>query len=587
MVASKAGMRRIWQLKVAVPPSEENVMPFSLRAAATALAFFACTGFGAPDRLDYTLTPLIQDGALTAVQIDLTFRGDADGETALRLPSSWGGRDELWRSIEAITAVSGAQVRDGDGPTSRVLTHRPNARIHLRYRVIQDFEGPPNAQQENAYRPVVQPSYFHFIGNAILITPAERDLTTPVRFRARDLPRGWSFASDLEHNGLLLGAAWSSVMVGGDFRIVHARDPNIRVAIRGAWNFSDADFVSEVGAIINAQRAFWGDQSTPYLVTVIPLEAPNSGWLSVGGTGLDDAFAFFATTNAEAATITRTLAHEGSHTWIPGQIGGMVEEDQAGSYWFSEGFTDFYTGRLLVRQGVWSPQEFAADLNRMLAAYAQSSVRTEPNSRIVADFWGSREVQQLPYQRGRFLATIWDARLRAQGRDLDDVMLEMRARARGGDPLHADQMFPIVINRLGVNVDADIAHYVIEGAPVLLPEDVFAPCGRVVTREAARFHRGFDIEATSANNNIVTGVDPSLPAYAAGVRDGMVLLRRAGGAIGDADQDITYIMRDGDTERSFTYRPRGHGLYTLQEFLVAEGLAGDRLAQCLAVLSGA
>ncbi|HVK80753.1 MAG TPA: hypothetical protein VM915_09070 [Verrucomicrobiae bacterium] len=562
-------------------------MPFSPRAIAAVLALFVCTGFGAPERLEYTLTPLMENGALTAVQIDLNFRGDADGETTLRLPSSWGGRDELWRSIEGVTTVSGAQVRDGDGPTSRVLTHRPNARIHLRYRVIQDFEGPPNAQQENAYRPVVQPSYFHFIGNAILVTPDERDSATPVRFRTRNMPRGWRFASDLEHNGLLLGAAGSSVIVGGDFRIVRASDPNIRVAIRGAWNFSDADFATQVDGIISAQRAFWGDQSTPYLVTVIPLEAPNSGWLSVGGTGLDDAFAFFATTNAEAAIITRTLAHEGSHTWIPGQIGGMVEEDQAGGYWFSEGFTDFYTGRLLVRQGVWSPQDFAADLNRMLAAYAQSPVRAAPNSRIVSDFWNAREVQQLPYQRGRFLATVWDARLRAQGRDLDDVMLEMRARARGGDPLHADQIFPLIIDRFGVNVDADIANHVVEGAPVLLPEDVFAPCGRVVTRAAARFHRGFDIEATSANNNIVAGVDPNLPAYVAGVRDGMVLIRRASGEIGNADQEITYVMRDGDTERSFSYMPRGHGTYTLQEFVVEDGLGGAQLAQCVAVLSGA
>lgn len=551
------------------------------------LAFLLCAGFSAPERLDYTLTPLMEDGALTAVQIDLNFRGDADGETALRLPSSWGGRDELWRSIDGVTVVSGARLLEGENPSSRTLTHRPNARIHLRYRVIQDFEGPPNAQQENAYRPVVQPSYFHLIGEATLITPEERDASTPVRVRTRNMPRGWRFASDLEHDGLLLGAALSSITVGGDFRIIQLGDPNVRVAIRGAWNFSDADFAAEVNDIITAQRRFWGDGSSPYLVTVIPLEAPSAGWLSVGGTGLEDAFAFFATTNADAATITRTLAHEGSHTWIPGQIGGLPQEHEAASYWFSEGFTDFYTGRLLVRQGVWGPREFASDLNRMLAAYAQSPARAAPNSRILTDFWSDRDLQQLPYQRGRFLATLWDKRLRAQGRDLDDVMLETRARARAGDALHADQMFALIIGEFGVNVDADIAEYVERGSPVLLPEDVFAPCGRVVTREAPRFHRGFDIEATSANNNIVAGVDPSLPAYAAGVRDGMVLIRRASGEIGNASREITYVMRDGDTERSFTYLPTGHGTFVLQEFVVDDTIEGGRLAQCIAVLGGA
>jgi hypothetical protein len=67
----------------------------------------------------------------------------------------------------------------------------------------------------------------------------------------------------------------------------------------------------------------------------------------------------------------------------------------------------------------------------------------------------------------------------------------------------------------------------------------------------------------------------------------MVLIRRASGEIGNAEQEITYVMRDGDTERSFTYMPRGHGAFTLQEFVVADALAGEQLAQCVAVLSGA
>jgi predicted metalloprotease with PDZ domain len=557
-----------------------------LRPLAAALAFVFCAGLDVPtQRIEYTLTPLLQEGALTAVQIDLRFRGQMDGETGLRLPDSWGGQDELWRGIDGLTIVSGAEIRDGERINERILTHAPNARIHVRYRVIQDWEGVPRAELGNAYRPVIQPTYFHLIGDAALVTP-ELHLATPVRFRVRSLPGGWSFASDLQHPGLQLGRVWASVTVGGDYRLRRARDRNIRVAIRGDWDFSDEAFAAQVNQIVTGHRAFWRDRSSPYLVTVTQITAPNPGWISIGGTGLDDAFAFFATPNAQTRAVMRTLAHESLHTWIPGRIGGMPQDGEAGHYWFSEGFTDFYTGRMLVREGLWTPQEFAEDLNEMLNAYAQSSVLREPNARVVADFWTNREVQQLPYQRGRLLATIWDARLRAQQRSLDEAMREMRERALAGDPLKAAEMLPIVLESMNLDVRADIASHAEAGALIVLPEDVFAPCGRIATREVVRFHRGFDIEATQANGGVISGVDPELPAYAAGMRDGQRLVRRGSGVVGDAEQEITYIVLDGGVERAITYLPQGRGSFTRQQLVLDETLSGEQLTRCIAVLGG-
>lgn len=558
-----------------------------LRQALAVLALFGATfvlAAQAPSRarVDYEFRPILEAGALRAVEVDLRFRGAADGVTTLRLPNEWGGQSELWRSIEDVRVVSGADLREGDGPAFRTLAHQPNARIHVRYRIVQDREGAPSAEQGNPYRAVIQPTYFHLIGNAALVIP-EIDGATPVRVRARDMPRRWRFASDLEHRGLALEDANSSITVGGDFRILHGADPNIRIAIRGQWRFSDADFASEASRIVMAQRRFWGDASEPYLITVIELTAPDPGWVSVGGTGLDDAFAFFATPNGDEQTIARILAHEGLHTWIPGRIGGMPQAGEAVDYWLSEGFTDFYTARVLVREGLWTPAQFAEDLNAMLAAYAQSPVRAEPNARILADFWNDRSVQQLPYQRGRLLATIWDARLRARGTgDLDDVMYAMRTHTAGT----AVERFGAQAEALSFGVDDEIAAHIERGAPILLPRDAFAPCGRIETREAPNFHRGFDIEATVANNNIIAGVVRSGPAYAAGMRDGMILVRREAGEIGNAELEIAYVVRDGETERTLRYMPRGEGSFTLQRLVIDEGLSGEALDRCVAVLAG-
>ena len=87
-------------------------------------------------------------------------------------------------------------------------------------------------------------------------------------------------------------------------------------------------------------------------------------------------------------------------------------------------------------------------------------------------------------------------------------------------------------------------------------------------------------------NNIIAGVDPGLPAYAAGLRDGMVLIRRDGGEIGNAEIEIAYVVRDGDTERTFRYMPRGRGTFTTQRLELVQNLEGEHLAQCLSAIAG-
>lgn len=553
--------------------------------AVLCIAIAALTGSAVAQapRVDYTLTPVLQNGELRAVAIELSFRGEADGETEINLPNEWGGQSELWRGIEGLTATN-ATIAETDSPARRVLRHRPNARVRVAYRVIQDWEGPPAAGGGNPYRPVVQPSYFHLIGETALIFPA-LPTETSARFRVRNMPRGWAFASDLEHAALTLESMHQSIMVGGaDFRIL--REGQLRLAIRGDWSFSDASFLAQTAGILRGQREFWGDEESPFLVTMIQLHVPRQGMYSTGGTGLDDGFAFFATPNVDTRPITRTLAHEANHTWIPGQIGGTPEENEAAYYWLSEGFTDFYTPRQQVRSGLWTPADFATDFNDMLRAYARSPVRTAPNTRIAEDFWTNSDVQRLPYQRGQLLATLWDARLRAHGGNFDTIIRDMRRRAATNNDFSATELFPQAAEAAGLDLGDDLTTYVRDGAAIVLPEDIFAPCGRIITREAPVFERGWDADATLANNSIITGADPHSAAYAAGMRDGMAYVGRVAGEPGNADLEIAYVVRDGDTERTIRYMPRGQSTFTLQTFVLAEPLEGGALEQCRSILGG-
>jgi predicted metalloprotease with PDZ domain len=444
-------------------------------ASAAALLGAAFPPAAAAQQLDYALSPYMEGGALRGLDFSLDFYGEPDGETDLELPVTTGAGD-------VITSLSaaGGELKRGPEERVRILRHRPNARIRLTWRVVDDWPEGPTGINADPYRPVIQAAYFQVLGPAVMIVP-RGDGRTPARFTMRGFPGGWTLASDLEHPRLARADLRYSVIVGGDYRVLRgARDRNMRLAIRGAWTFQDEDLVRDLETIIDGQRRFWGDANAPFFVTLTQLPgAPNR--TTSGGTGLEDGFAFYGTPNVVLRRLTRLLAHEGQHTWIPLQVGRMPDVGEAASYWFSEGFTDFYAPRILVRQGIWGAREFADDLNEMLRDYAASPERSAPNTRIVEARQKDWAVEHLPYLRGRLFATLIDAKLRARGRDLDDVMMEMRRRAPASDML-VSALFAAVMADTGLPVEEDIRRHIELGEPILLPEDTFAPCGVLVLR---------------------------------------------------------------------------------------------------------
>ncbi len=531
--------------------------------------------------VSYVLSPVIERGVLRSVAIEMRFRGDADGETLLKLPNEWGGEAELWRGISDLKITGdGVKVEATPAPDTRTVKYTPGAEITVTYNAFQDKPGEPQAGPHNPYRNIVQPTYFHMLGNAIFLTP-DWDDDSPATFEVRGLPDGWRFASDLEHpqmggHALHLSDIVESVLVGGDFRIVSR--PPLRLALRGTWSFSDDQMTDKIAAIIASHNRFWRDPDEPFLVTLLPVGGAAS-FQSLGGTGRGDAFALFATDNNKDSNINRIIAHEHTHSWIPGRIGRTHEKDEAQDYWLSEGFTDFYAYRLLVRDGIWSIEDFVDATNENLAAYWASPVRNEPNSRIVADFWKNQNVGQLPYQRGFLLGFIFDRQLRRESdgkHDLDDVMLAMKAKfakqsATGMPPMLVDS-FVETMRKAGVDPTKRIASYIEMGNSIYLPADVFGPCGTIATLDLPEFTRGFDPERTAAAGNVVTGIDPDGPAYAAGMREGMKIIKRESGRPGDSRVELVYRVDDHGTERIIRYKPEGKNRVTLQEIQLKANL---------------
>jgi predicted metalloprotease with PDZ domain len=539
----------------------------------------------------YAVAPVVDGGELKAIAIEMVLAGEGDGETAIELPSAWGGKGELWRGVsEFRVSGKGLKVTAGGNPAQKIIRHAPGATLTVRYRLTQFWTGEPTITGSNEYRPVVRKTYFHFIGHTAFAHP-NWSLATPVTVTFRDMPSGWRLASDLEHKDkpLRLAELLESVSVGGDFRV--AKAGKLRVAIRGKWPFSDQAFIDRLKPIVASHRKFWGDAEEPFLVTVLPL-ASKPGSMSLGGTGLGDAFAFFGSTNAESGEITRTLAHEHLHTWIPHRVGTMPQQDDAADYWLSEGFTDFYTNRLLLRDGAWTLEDAASAYDDVMWAYAFSPARNVSNGEIVKHFWSDPHVNKLPYQRGMLLAALWDHRVRQASKgakDLDDVVRGMKedAAAAGANdlPPPARELFIANMQRLGVDVTADIARFVEKGETIVLPGDLWPACGAITTSDVAEFDRGFDGWKTIASANAVRGVDPKGPAYAAGLRDNMRLLKLDLGEGGDSREPLVYRVADGAEVREIRYLPEGKRRVAVQEFRLKTLDEAGRKA-CAAQLAG-
>jgi predicted metalloprotease with PDZ domain len=562
---------------------------FGARAAswwlASCLTWLLAPAAQAADEVSYKLRPVLAGGALAALAVEARFTGDPDGETTLRLPV---GDDAAAPQDFRNLRIEGA-AETSEGRHRRVLRHKPSAPIIVRYEIVSGYAGLPPGQP---FRPLLRPDWFFVHGERAFARPDGRP-EAAVRLAWLDLPQGWTATSNLdgllrptvetlEDVGLFGGEGWREASRS----IGQAR---LRVLYRPAdWTTSPEGALDGMAAVVKAGFDYWGDPPRDFLV---PLIRTGSDF---GGRGLADGFLINAGTGADLRAFTRIFTHEHQHSWISRQIGGFPGTEDNLMAWLNEGFTEAVAARVLLRSGLWTLEEFVADLNASLLHYAISPERTAPNRRIQEARSSNFFVSKLAYDRGRLLALLWDYRLRGatSGRaGLDAVLQAQRRMARAnretGRRMSADLLLPIAVRQTaGIELGADLGRYVERGEAITLPPDLFAGCGVVEWTSQPAFDRGFDLAATLNNGRRVTGLKVGGPAARAGLREGD-RIRVSELPWPDSQTVLTYrvIQADG-TERAVSYKPEGAGTVTFQRFRLNAGLNAADRERCRALISG-
>lgn len=524
----------------------------------------------------------------------ITIAFDAAGrhETRVRLPEEWAGADGLHRGIRNLRAVSkDTRVSGGAAQTARVVRHPRTGRVTLAYELI-DFGG-NDFRRSRLYQPQLEPTYALFFGRGAWVLPDwDEQQTIDLGITVRDLPEGWSVASSFGAGAHASTVRWAergqhaavlrySLYAFGDFRL-HRADIEGRpvwIGLRGRNRFDDATFVERSARLIRAHRAFFNDFATPHLlITVMPNGIDDA--TSYGGTAVYRAFAMHVSDDftVPGPGFDFLVGHEHLHTWLPQRFGTMKSPqfgDDALRYWFSEGFTNWLTHRLLLASGTWTLHEYARELSDVVRRYESSGARSRLNRDVPGLFFTNNEIGQLPYQRGELLALHWDAALAARGGTLARVLRALVLPPppyTQPPPLATERLLTALERELGPGVRDELDRWIEQAQPFPYVDAIGGPCLAVQRVAIGRYELGF--ASQSIDQRRISGVVDGSAAQRAGLREGDVL-KGFSVRLGDVSRDVELqVERDGELV-GIRYRPATAQTVPGVQFDVRPGAEND------------
>lgn len=547
---------------------------------------FVATADDPPADLDCTLRPVLAPAA--RLEFELAFAGDVDGASDLALSTDSGGVLGLGSWIEGVTArdAQGKELAVAHSDANRwTVTHAPGARVVLRYSVAPN-ERRMDPDPRVHYAPIVEfgsarggaasadsSPFVHLLGGLALLLPehlahGERTL----RWRWDALPAGWTAVGvrgvgagpftvrdDLEH---ARNAPLAAGAIDIATRTVHGK-PVYVAQRRTGLGFEVGALADLAARIVELERGFFDDWEYPgYVITAVPVGRADGQGSSIGGTGLTDSFAIFLQTGTTLAapeagmSIPALLAHEMFHHWNGNRF--AFEEPQQTSFWFSEGFTEWFARLLLRRGGFLDDAGWLAAVNRSLEEYASNPARTKTAAELRDAFFTDRSIGQHAYRRGDVLALRIDQELRQRSagtQSLDDWMRELVLRGTRGETITPERFFALLAERTDRAFADAMRAVAIEGASMTFPADFGAPEFALETRTAHAYELGFDLDATLQTKKIA-GTREGSAAWKAGLRDGQELAGLSYyGA--DASRPVQVTVLEAGARKDLEWMPHG------------------------------
>jgi hypothetical protein len=441
-----------------------------------------------------TAAPGKTDGAALQLTLGLRFAAGGRSTTALHLPGGWAGHTELPARPGDSPRL---QPRPGE-PAWQTLAHAPGETVQLQW-LLQ-----PAGDATQGGHVQTTPSWFAFSGRGVLPMPDGAGDPGPgpacVALQGLGAAARWA-SSHGSADGP--GALWvlgpspvplaqrlqQALYAGGALQWQAA--PGVLAVLPAAstWVTSPAAVAAAGARVLAAQQRHWpqpaGPEAPPWLLLVLPAQAPGAGLASAWHQAL--ALQLPPAWTGEDTALQALLTQAAAGAWTAERFGPLAHAGRGDAVlrtWFSDGWAGFLAHRSLLREGLWSPDDYATALNARIADYLAEPARALPNAQVAAGSVQAPQLAVLQAMRGEWLALQWHQALRRAGHPGLDAVLRQQlvpaAQARREGPIST----PLATHRLvaalrGVLHDQplrDLQQHIDQGRPFDFGADSLGPC---------------------------------------------------------------------------------------------------------------
>ena len=443
----------------------------------------------------------------------------------VRLPSSWGGDDDLASSLVSLPPSN-------TSGTPESIAFRATIR-HSRF-----------DQAVSALQPISGKNWIFFFGQAALPTFAEErgeydlSLSAP---KMEIVSNIGIFDSSVDHSFTSAREARDTYfLIGPQIETVKADVDGVELTI----NYVDElDFDILAKELIERYRFILGrfNKGRPqaFNIVLVPMP-PMSGEPFFQGTAVPGGMAIH-TSDPDPQLWQHQLTHELVHEWLPLRMGG-IDASRGGEerYAFSEGYTEYVSNLFGLKLGTQSYRDFLEKLN---AAYLAAS-------------FGRIDGQINPYELGLIQAFLLDFRLyEAKRPSLMNLLSGLTAPDVNGGHSEGDAYtrFVAALRRFDMEPPAPGEIGTVPGS---LSLGRFCIASSVA--DGFRYELGFDFDFMEDGRYRVRDVNPGSRAYEAGLRDGMVINERVAGDKNDKESLAVFSVDASGESKEIAFYPKSH-----------------------------
>jgi predicted metalloprotease with PDZ domain len=518
------------------------------------------------DSIEYNLNLInIKDSVL---KVEIVLRGKFKDKLVLDLPFKWAGTtyiDQI-KNIE-VNPKSWVELKQENNNSQAIISipKTSNDSVKITYEIHQKAGNPSNVHEA-----IVRDDLVHAPGYGIFATPYGLNESDKINVTIKwvNLDSKWKTISSYgAKSNISLNITppelLHAIYVAGKIRMYNVSTDSqpIILSLYGRFDIEDQRITSDLKEIINSQRAFFNDFDFPYY-TISLIEGDDLR--SMGGTRLLGSFTAFLPRGMNKNDYYILFAHEHLHNWIGGKIRNNKEEEL--NYWWTEGFTDFYSRLIALRSKGIDRKTFIDEMNQFLRAYYLSPVNQEPNLRIQKDFWNDYDIEKLPYYRGLVFTLYLNNLLQKEIPDtsLDTIMHDLFKVAH--EQKFSSSLFKDIVHKYIKNgIENEMMNFIEKGNIISL-EGINLPIEKV---SMGRYYLGFNRDILIKDQSIQE-IDIKSNAYKAGLRNGQkVIAWDCPKGKGDPDQIITIKTSDG----TFKFKPEHSSkieIYQLKTDLLAQ-----------------